>query len=93
MDDRRLAKARAQNPAYRPAHPLNNPLTWSEGLLKKPPGHFRGTCAHQRKPDSAAWSSLTLALPLLPAWTPVGWRERQKGGPLNPGKSWSRGRL
>jgi hypothetical protein len=33
MDDRRLAKARAQNPAYRPAHPSYVPMTCGRARL------------------------------------------------------------
>jgi hypothetical protein len=39
-----------------------------------------------RAASTAAWSSLTLTLPLLPACTPAGWREHVTGPHQNRGK-------
>src|ERR1700685_26559 len=43
MDDRRPAQAGAQNPAYRPTHPLFNSLTWCGALPGRYRGRFGGT--------------------------------------------------
>lgn len=45
---------------------------------------FKAALRAARAADSAAWSSLTLTLPLLPASTPVGWRERREAGAAEP---------
>ena len=41
--------ARAQNPAYRPTHPLFTSLTCGGALVRWRPGHFRGTCARSKR--------------------------------------------
>jgi hypothetical protein len=55
MDDRRPAQAGAQNPAYRPAHPLHIALTCAGTKYKTATGHIRGTAAHAKHP---AWLSV-----------------------------------
>jgi hypothetical protein len=48
MDDRRTAQAGAQNPAYRPAHPLSIHLTFGDYREPARPGHIPGTFAYVR---------------------------------------------
>jgi hypothetical protein len=61
MDDRRPAQAGAQNPAYRPTHPLFIPLTCGGALASRQPGHFGGHIPQRANARSRASRARLLA--------------------------------